>query len=142
LLFGLHIAVPDVIGVRVNLARAAAATSTTPLDLPYLARLSGDAVPLAVRAVLRPPPATGWDALEADAHCAAASRLLQRWGPASRTADGRRTIGAWRTWNASEARALRAVGERSADLRRLRHATCSAGWEDRTYQRGAAREGD
>ena len=142
LLFGLHIAVPDVIVARVNLARAASPTATVPLDLPYLARLSGDAIPLAVRATLRAPAATQWDAIESDAHCAAASRLLQQWGPASRTAERRRSVGAWRTWNAGEARALRAVGERSADLRRLRHATCSPGWEDRTYERGVAREGD
>lgn len=141
MLFGLHVAVPDVIVAHVNLARAAS-PAAEPLDLPYLARLSGDAVPLAVRATLRPPPAAQWDAIEADAHCAAASRLLRRWGPTSRTAERHRSVGAWRTWNAGEARALRAVGERSADLRRLRHATCSPGWEDRTYQRGAAREGD
>jgi hypothetical protein len=142
LLFGLHVAVPDVIVANVNLARASSRTATVPLDLPYLARLSGEAVPLAVRATLRPPSVTQWDAIEADAHCAAASRLLERWGPASRTAERRRSVGAWRTWNAGEARALRAVGERSADLRRLRHATCSPGWEDRVYQRGAAREAD
>jgi len=142
LLLGLHVAVPDVIVARVNLARAASTTATVPLDLPYLARLSGEAVPLAVGATLRPPTASQRDAVDADAHCAAASRLLQKWGPASHTAERRRSVSAWRTWNAGEARALRAVGEHSADLRRLRHATCSPGWEDRTYRRGAARDGD
>ena len=138
LLIGLHVAVPDVIVARVNLARAAAPTATVPLDLPYLASLSGDAVPLAVEATLAAPTERERsDALSADAHCAAASRLLYSWGPASRTAERHRSAGAWRTWNAGEARALRAVGERSAELRRLRHATCTTGWEQRAYGRGA-----
>ena len=137
LLVGLHVAVPDVIVARVNLARAASATATVPLDLPYLASLSGDAVPLAVSATLAPATADQQrDAFSADAHCAAASRLLHSWGPTSRTAERHRSAGAWRTWNAGEALALRAVGERSAELRRLRHATCSSGWEGRVYQRG------
>lgn len=138
LLIGLHIAVPDVIVARVNLARAASSTATVPLDLPYLTSLSGDAVPLAVEATLATPTERERrDALHADAHCAAASRLLYSWGPASRVMDRHQSAGAWRTWNAGEARALRAVGERSAELRRLRHATCSSGWEERIYRRGA-----
>ena len=138
LLIGLHIAVPDVIVARVNLARAASSTATVPLDLPYLTSLSGDAVPLAVEATLATPTERERrDALYADAHCAAASRLLYSWGPASRVMDRHQSAGAWRTWNAGEARALRAVGERSAELRRLRHATCSSGWEERIYRRGA-----
>jgi hypothetical protein len=138
LLIGLHIAVPDVIVARVNLARAASSSATVPLDLPYLASLSGDAVPLAVEATLAPPTERGRrDALHAAAHSAAASRLLYSWGPASRVMERHQSAGAWRTWNAGEARALRAVGERSVELRRLRHATCSAGWEERIYRRGA-----
>jgi hypothetical protein len=138
LLIGLHAVVPDVIVARVNLARAASSTATVPLDLPHLASLSGDAVPLAVQATLATPTDRDRNgALYADAHCAAASRLLHSWGPTSRTAERHRSAGAWRTWNAGEARALRAVGERSADLRRLRHATCTPGWEQRAYGRGA-----
>ena len=138
LLIGLHIVVPDVIVARVNLARAASPTATVPLDLPYLASLSGDAVPLAVDATLATPTERErQDAFYADARCAAASRLLYSWGPASRTAERHRTDGAWRSWNAGEARALHAVGKRSAELRRLRHATCTTGWEERTYGRGA-----
>jgi hypothetical protein len=138
LLIGLHIAVPDVIVARVNLARAASPAATVPLDLPYLARLSGDAVPLAVDATLAAPTERlRDDASYADARCAAASRLLNSWGPVSHTAERRLSAGSWRSWNAGEARALRAVGERSADLRRLRHATCTTGWEERVYGRGS-----
>ena len=139
LLIGLHVAVPDLVVARVNLARAASGAGTTPLDLPYLASLSGDAVPLAVRATLAAPTAERRnDPFDADARCAASSRLLNKWGPASRLVERRQRLGAWRTWNAGEEQAVRAVGERSADLRRMRHATCTAGWEDRTYQRRVA----
>jgi hypothetical protein len=136
LLVGLHIVVPDVIVARTNLARATSADAVTPLDLPYLASLDGDAVPLAVRAILAPPSARQQrDSLDADTRCAAASRLLNRWGPVSRMAEQSRAPNAWRTWNAGESLALRAVGEHSADLRRLRHATCTTGWEGRVYER-------
>jgi len=128
--------VPDLVVARVNLARAASGENATPLDLPYLASLSGDAVPLAVRATLaRPTAQQRSDPLDADAHCAAASRLLHQWGPASRVVVRRQGLGAWRTWNAGEEGAVRAVGERAADLRRMRHATCTPGWEARTHQR-------
>ena len=136
LLVGLHFIVPDVVVARVNLARAAASDATTPLDLAYLARLSGDATPLAVSATLTPPSARDQrNPLDADARCAAASRLLNEWGPASRAVEQRQAQGAWRTWNAGESRALHAVGARSAELRRLRHATCTVGWESRVYGR-------
>jgi hypothetical protein len=132
------VAVPDVVVARVNLARAASSTASVPLDLPHLASLSGDAVPLAVEATLTTPSQRErGDAFSADAHCAAASRLLHSWGPTSRTADRHRAAGAWRIWNAGEAKALRAVGARSAELRQLRHATCTTGWEQRAYGRGA-----
>jgi len=137
LLLGLHVAVPDLVVARVNLARAASGAGTAPLDLAYLARLSGDAVPLAVQATLAPPTAQQRkDPYDADAHCAASSQLLYQWGPASRVVERRQRLGAWRVWNAGEERAVRAVGERSADLRRMRHATCTTGWEARTHQRG------
>ena len=137
LLVGLHLLVPDVLVARVNLARATSSDAATPLDLPYLASLDGDAVPLAVRATLAPPTAIQrGDPLDADARCAAASRLLNRWGPVSRTAERHQAPNAWRTWNAGESLALRVVGEHSADLRRLRHATCTTGWEARVYERG------
>jgi hypothetical protein len=136
LLIGLHLISPDLLVARVNLARAASSDAATPLDLSYLARLSGDAVPLAVDATLAAPNARGRRyPVDDDARCAAASQLLNRWGPASRTMERRQAQGAWRTWNSGERLALDAVGARSADLRRLRHATCTTGWESRVYGR-------
>ena len=143
LLVGLHLIVPDLVVARVNLARAASSDAAAPLDLAYLARLSGDAVPLAVAATLAPPSARDQrNPLDADARCAAASRLLYDWGPASRAVERRQRQGAWRTWNAGESGALRAVGKRSAELRRLRHATCTVGWESRVYGRSDYRADD
>jgi len=138
LLLGLHLVVPDMVVARVNLSRASASNATQPIDLPYLASLSGEAVPLAVRATLAPPSELQLrDPRLADRRCAAASRLLHEWGPASRRVVRRETPTAWRTWNAGESIALRAVGERSADLRRLRHALCTNDWESRAYGRGS-----
>ena len=138
LLLGLHVVVPDVVVARVNIARAASADAGTPLDLAYLASLSGEAVPLAVRATLAgPSTAARYDVYDADRRCAAASRLLHEWGPASRRVERGQRQGAWRTRSAGESTALRAVGERSADLRRLRHALCTTGWESRAYGRGS-----
>ena len=136
LLLGLHLVVPDVVVARVNVGRAAASGTAQPLDLAYLASLSGEAVPLAVRATLAPPGERQLrDPYDADRRCAAATRLLEEWGPASHRVVRRQAQTAWRTWNAGESGALRAVGERSADLRRLRHALCTAGWESRAYGR-------
>src|SRR5829696_3501174 len=143
LLIGLHLISPDVAVARVNLARAASSDASAPLDLAYLARLSGDAVPLAVDATLAPPTARDQrNPFDADARCAAASRLLYDWGPASRAVERREVQGAWRTWNAGESGALRAVGARSAELRRLRHSTCTTGWESRVYGRSDSRADD
>jgi hypothetical protein len=136
LLLGLHVVVPDTVVARVNVARATAPDAAQPLDLAYLASLSGEAVPAAVRATLAPPSERQLhDAYDADRRCAAATRLLNEWGPASRRVVRRQAHTAWRTWNAGESSALRAVGERSADLRRLRHAVCTTGWESRVYGR-------
>lgn len=137
LLIGLHVAAPDVVVARVNLARAASADATTSLDLPYLASLGGDAVPLAVGATLATPATGQRDSVDADARCAAASRLLNRWGPASRMVERQQRAGAWRMWNAGERLATRAVGARSAELRRVVHASCIRGWEARTNERRA-----
>ena len=143
LLLGLHIIVPDTVVARVNVARAAAADAAQPLDLPYLAGLSGEAVPLVVRATLAPPTELQRrDLHSALRRCDAASRLLREWGPASRRVTRRQAQTAWRTWNAGESRALRAVGERSADLRRLRHSLCKTGRESRVNGRGSATVAD
>lgn len=118
LLAGLNVAAPDAIVARVNLARFAEP------DLDHLASLSGEAAELAVTAALRPP--TGADALIPPAEtrrCAAAQRLLRRWGPFTPAARMYQGAAAWRSWNAGEAHALRAV---AAEADRLR-AACRAG---------------
>ncbi|HTK49739.1 MAG TPA: DUF4173 domain-containing protein [Gemmatimonadaceae bacterium] len=130
LLAGLHVVVPDVLVARVNLARAERATSelAPALDLRHLATLSGDAAPLAVRATLdaplAPPAGATADAWN-DQRCDAASSLLERWGPASHVVRARSEAGAWRTWNAGETAAVRAVGARSAALRGVVHDACA-----------------
>ena len=130
LLAALHAFVPDVLVARVNLARAQRATSelAPALDLRHLATLSGDAASLAVRATLDAPavPPPGATAAEWDGQrCDAASRLLERWGPASRVVGQESEAGAWRTWNAGEAAAARAVGGRSSALRAVAHDACA-----------------
>jgi hypothetical protein len=132
LLAGLHIVVPDLVVARVNIARAANASPgvKSDLDLPHLASLSGDAIPLAVAATLAAPSGASATATAANVNaqrCDAASRLLWQWGPVSRAAERRRAQGAWRSWNAGETAALQSVGANSAALRRLRHATCAPG---------------
>ena len=136
LLLGLHVVVPDVVVARVNVSRAEGPDAKQPLDLAYLASLSGEAIPIAVRATLAPTTERQLgDPYAADRRCAAASRLLHEWGPASRRIERRQSQTAWRTWNAGETDALRSVGEHSASLRRLRHALCTPGWESRAYGR-------
>ena len=83
---------------------------------------------LAVRATLEapvlPPPGATADEWN-DQRCDAASSLLERWGPASRVVRARSEAGAWRTWNAGETAAVRAVGARSAALRGVVHDACA-----------------
>jgi hypothetical protein len=126
-----HVVVPDVIVARVNIARAAQAPhdSTARLDVAYLASLSGEAVEMATAATLAPyadlPSATA--SAEDEAHCLAAVRLLNRWGPTSSPVRRAAEQGAWRTWNAGEARGVRVVGANVGPLIRLRHAACPRG---------------
>jgi hypothetical protein len=115
----------------VNIARAAGAggDASRRLDLPHLARLSGDAADLAVAAVLRASPSLPGATSEAASErelCDAATTLLRRWGPTSPTIERRERDGAWREWNAGEAHALRVVGANAARLRSTQHRACAA----------------
>jgi hypothetical protein len=137
-LLAMHVVVPELVVARVNLARAESSGATTRLDLPYLSTLGGDVAPLAVAATLAPARAADRiDPAAADERCAAASRLLNRWGPGSHAAVRREAEGAWRWWNAGEARALEVVGASATDLRAVAHSTCTSGWEGRVFRRGA-----
>lgn len=138
ILFVLNVVVPDRVVARVNVARAQrpASVGGTPLDLAYLSTLSGDAIRTAIAATLAPPanisgvaPVASSGAQQmtpAAQRCVAARRILARWGPASRTAADRDEPGAWRTWNAAEARSLRVTAENARALRAVGHESCAA----------------
>ena len=127
-LVALHVVVPDVVVARVNVERAAhtAGVTADELDVRHLARLSGEAADFAIASTLTVPTASTSAnlAVAADARCDAALTLLDRWGPASRTANEREQLGAWRSWNAGESHALRVVGAHAAALRRVQHEAC------------------
>jgi hypothetical protein len=127
-LAALNVTGPDVFIAKFNLARAASAErdAKTVLDLQSLASLSGEAADLAVRATLASTtlPTTISTGDASTQRCDAASNLLRRWGPASITKTRSVTNDSWRFWNAGQSAALRAVGARSADLRRVVHKDC------------------
>ncbi|HXF96666.1 MAG TPA: DUF4173 domain-containing protein [Gemmatimonadales bacterium] len=99
-LAGLHLLNPDAVIAGVNLDRAAAGHR---FDGPYLTSLSADAVPVLLRRLPKLAP---------EARCEVAGRLLERWGNPE-------SVGDWRSWNWSRARARQLVAAREADLRRL-----------------------
>ena len=113
---------PDAIVARVNVARAsrAVAGAQPALDFGHLAVLSGEAVPIAVAAILAPSRAAhdvaAGTSTELD-RCQAARVLLRRWGPSAAAASRARGETAWRTWNAGNRNAIAAVGARAAELR-------------------------
>jgi hypothetical protein len=134
LLFGLHAFVPDLIVARVDVQRASQAPRSTEsaLDLRHLARLSGEAASLATVSVLAPMSSSQVNATEwNEQRCDASSKLLERWGPASRTVAKRNRDGAWRWWNAGESEAVRVVGVNAPELRRVRHESCAPRWAAR-----------
>jgi hypothetical protein len=128
-LLALNVAAPDAIVARYNIDRATVQSrdNKSPLDLRHLAQLSGEAASLATRAILVPTSAPDGSAARAESdaqRCSASTTLLRRWGPDSKTAARQRLDASWRFWNAGEASAIRVVGEQSAALRHVQHATC------------------
>jgi hypothetical protein len=125
----LHLAPPDLIVARVNVARAAEAPRDprARLDVAYLTSLSAEAVDIATAQTLAPySPADRAADLGTDkARCLAATRLLNRWGPSSRAVERAVSDGAWRGWNAGEAHAMRVVGANAGALLRAKHAACA-----------------
>lgn len=113
-LLTLNVLNPDGQVARANLARGdAGRTVATGADPHYLASLGGDAVPMLVHALLDGDTPGG--AEEAAGRCAAARILLDRW-----TGDRRAQMThTWAQWNAGRAAALRAVGQRGEQLRRI-----------------------
>lgn len=94
----LHVVNPDAAIVRMNAARADAATR---FDAAYAASLSADAVPplLAALPGVRP-----------ELRCVAADRLRRRWHESDTD---------WRSWSLSRGRAHALVGRRAAELRAM-----------------------
>ena len=93
----LHAFNPDARIVHTNAARAVA---ERPFDARYAAGLSADAVPGLLAALPRATPRE---------RCAAATRILRRWGP-QREWD-------WRSWSLARGRARGAVRARAGELR-------------------------
>jgi hypothetical protein len=138
----LNVAAPDAFIARFNLARAATAgrDATTVLDLQSLANLSGEAAGIATTATLAADSTLGGVTAAAirSQRCEAASTLLHRWGPVSKQSIRMHSLDGWRFRNAGEVAALRAVGARSAELRRVVHAECRKGDSEPPSTREAA----
>ena len=124
-LAGLNVVVPDVVVARVNVARSIADVGL-PLDSQYLSSLSGEAAEWAVQAIL--DDARRARATPVDQHplnrCATLNGLLGRWGAISPVRASRTQPGAWRSWNAGEAHALRVVARREAELEAAQREAC------------------
>ncbi|PYP95352.1 MAG: hypothetical protein DMD34_06765, partial [Gemmatimonadetes bacterium] len=99
MLGALHLANPDALIVRTNLARPG---SERPFDGWYAASLSADAVPLL---------AASLPGLDARAQCPVASGLLAQRDRLER--------GDWRNWNFARARARRLLNEQQDRLRAI-----------------------
>jgi hypothetical protein len=111
-LVGLAFVNPEAFVVRVNHQRAKDGAT---FDATYASRLSADAVPSVVDALLTLPaarmvvePQVSGTRPDLD-RCVAAQTLLQRWLAEPN--------GGWRGWNLSRARARRAVAEHEGALR-------------------------
>jgi hypothetical protein len=132
-LVALNLAVPDVIVARANIARARTGMggASPRLDVEHLARLSGEAVPLAVSAVLAAPigaPGSAERAASERARCNASRQLLSRWRPSAQEVARSDAQGAaWRTWNRGDALARRVVGDNASALVAVRYAACPHG---------------
>ena len=125
----LNVASPDRIVARVNIARAAHddAGWRPSLDLQHLASLSGEAVPLALAAVLAPARPAGEPVSDARAkqdRCEAAERLLGRRASAREIAQRELDGGAWRHWNWGEARARALIDANVQALLDVQRASC------------------
>ncbi|HEY4218485.1 MAG TPA: DUF4173 domain-containing protein [Gemmatimonadaceae bacterium] len=118
-LMALNIMNPDALVARVDVARTASETpGAAPIDLVHLASLSGDAAPLAARAVIAAPPT-------ADGRCAAARTLVRQWGVGARMRTRDDRPASWRWWNAGEQYAEGSMLAYDGALRRAMHDACA-----------------
>jgi hypothetical protein len=138
-LFTLNALDPEAFIARVNVDGAAHTLrpDAERLDVEYLAGLSGGAVPYAVRA-LTSPRNDGTLSIDDDAHrCAAAKKLISRFGPARADRGGGPVDvdASWRFWNADDAVASSVVSRHFVELIAVRHSACAA---SRTASTGEA----
>jgi hypothetical protein len=110
-LVGLNVVSPDRVVARTNIARSAIAGSQ-PLDVSYLATLSGEAIDWTVPAIL----ADANDSAEPIERCRVLKHVLNRWGPTRQ--------GDWRTWNAGTSHAENVVAAHAAELEVIRRDAC------------------
>lgn len=121
---GLNVVVPDAVVARVNIARSAA-DNRQPLDVQYLSTLSGEAAEPAIQAILA-DARSHMTLTEAEAfpRCAMLNGVHNRWGADSPAQTERTHHGAWRSWNAGEAHALRVVSKYGDQLEAFRQNAC------------------
>jgi hypothetical protein len=121
-----NVMAPDRIIARVNLARAADATTAerTKLDLAHLAQLGPDATDLAVRAVLDGPrmvreSGSGLSSAEKPNldRCNAATALLNAWIDPSRRHASSPDVATWRSWRPADHRVTLLVQAHESELR-------------------------
>lgn len=120
----LNVVSPDILVARVNIDRSTrSATPHQPLDVAYLAGLSGDAAPLTTQALLEAPVSS--NSPDRADRCAAAKLLLERWGPSSRVHARLQKAAAWRWWNSGERSAIRVVERSAPALEAIAHDGCA-----------------
>ena len=127
-LAALNVAVPDAIVARANIARATRATDgAAGLDVTHLARLSGEAAPLALAAVFAPStgaPGSPERVMSDRTRCEAAGWLLARRRLSAWDGQREEQSTAWRRWNFGEASARRLTRTHGAALLEVQHTTC------------------
>lgn len=132
----LNLANPEWLVARVNLARtplqgAPGATGYSVVDIEYLARLDGDAMPLVVEALLAPPrarPGTPARAAEVSARCNAVRVLVHKWI----WVRNQQQV-PWTRWTLGQARAQRLVERHERALRAVTCLAPSGGGREEPY---------
>jgi hypothetical protein len=118
-LAALNVVNPDAVVARVNLSRAGARPDAQPVDLAYLAWLSGETTAAVGDAVIAAQSA------DVTMRCNAAQGLLRHWTGAAR-ARRNEGVAAWRSYNAGRARGEDAVAARARALWNVTHEACPA----------------
>ena len=126
-LIALNVVAPDALVARFNAGRVQNGEAPLGADLHHMSALSGEAIDIALPAILAPPHfAAGVHEREVEdlARCEAAWALLHRWGPGSPAAERAEGDAAWRTWNSGEQRAIGAVSANYVALVKVKASAC------------------